>query len=231
MKHGVSDVARCITKGIIMTLSLIIRFRKLSNPVFIVKAEKIGTCLSDKSIFSFKWPAYTYSPDVILAKVAALRALWTTAQSGDRAAIAAFNAARKELEGMLKANGMFLMLQLNGNIEMAEKSGYDLRHQGTKTKVVTAPSAPTNVSVKRGTLSGTIIISATKVPKVTHYQAQANCGDQNVEANWGNSVDAANCGSITISGLTRLKDYTVRLRAFSNGGWGPWAYAGTIAVI
>jgi hypothetical protein len=231
MKHGVSDVARSITKGIIMSLGLIIRFRKLSNPVFIAKAEKIGTCLSDKTVFAFKWPSYTYPPDVILAKAAALRTLWNAAQSGDRAAIAAFNAARKELEGMLKVNGQFLMLQLNGNREMAEKSGYDLRRQAVRTKVVGPPPAPINVTVKRGTVAGTIIVGCTKMARATHFMAQACCGDATVDANWGNTTESEHCTAIEITGLARLKEYAIRLRAFGGGKWGPWASGGTIAVL
>jgi hypothetical protein len=153
------------------------------------------------------------------------------AANGDRAAIIGRDSYRGQCAPQVRNGGLYFEIICNGDVEKAKRTGYDLRSQPVRSTVKTVPPAPKNVKVKRGVASGSLIVSCEKIKSAVNYMAQVCCGDTSVEANWGNTVESVKPSRICINGLTKLKEYAIRVRAYSAQGWGPWAVIAPIGVL
>src|SRR5665647_2601647 len=83
--------------------------------------------------------------------------------------------------------------------------------------------APTNVTVKHGPFSGTMILKTSKVTGGITYEIAACQGDPTLEESWTNLGQFAHCSQMEVKGLEPGKMYHFRVRCFGVSGHGPWS--------
>ena len=141
----------------------------------------------------------------------------------------AFNLARHDLEGALAELGGYVNSVALGDPAIVLKSGipsYGTAHPSPAGP----PSAPQNVRLRHGDLSGSIVSRCTPGRANSMNVAQICTGDPNVEANWKPSLTFAG-GKVTISGLTVGSTVWVRIATVGAGAVvGAWSDPAKIVV-
>ncbi len=211
--------------------SLIIAFEILNQPAFLAKAELISTSLTGNPHFPLPWPAVVTDPAALATTFANYQALAYAAESGDKAKLAARNAARLDLTTKLKKIAGYLELIADGNLAVLESTGYDLAHDtahGTESSTLPAPA---DLQVERGPLSGALSVRVRALKGAGSYEVQAAVGDPAVAANWKPAALSKTATHIELKGLAPGTVYHVRVRGIGGAGPGAWAEAAGIMVV
>jgi len=122
--------------------------------------------------------------------------------------------------------------QLARNLEMTEgvtdsmlaTTGFDLRKRGARTDAPVA--APGNVRLRATGVMGKVQLLCGPVYRAKSYEV--HYGKDPGKDRWANAGTFPSTRGITISGLTRGKDYWARVRAIGPKGPGPWSHLATI---
>ena len=108
--------------------------------------------------------------------------------------------------------------------QMLAMSGFDLRKRGARSD---APvDAPGSVRLRATGVMGKVRLLCAPVYRAKSYEVQY--GRDPGKARWINAGTFPSTRGITISGLTRGKDYWARVRAIGPKGAGPWSHLATI---
>ena len=113
-------------------------------------------------------------------------------------------------------------LEIVPNVTEADLAGtgYDLRKSNTHTSA--PPDAPQNVRVKVTGITGQLQILLGKVPRAVFYEVEWTFDP--VNGPWTLVPAFNSTRGMTLEGLTRGKDYFVRVRAVATGqNRGPWS--------
>jgi len=212
-----------------MRAKLITRYSSLSIPAFLNRLNTIAACAKDTTYFPANRPAGVATAAMLAKMASQYAAACVAAESGDKTAIAARNALRKQIEALHKALAHYYEMLANGNLEALQSTGFDLQRQPVKSEVHAPPAAPVGMKVTRGG-AGTAIVHASKDKNASHYKAQVTTGDTLVDTNWGGTVECDNCDRIVLTGLTHATRYCIRLAAFGKGGWGPCTVSTPIVI-
>ena len=156
----------------------------------------------------------------------------TLAAKGNRGKtdMMAFAAARSALEEALHELGMYVNLKAKGDPDIVAKSGFP-SYDSARTPDPTPPAAPTNLRLKKGSLSGSIALQCVPDRTSSTNQAQYTTGDPNVESNWQDK------GFFTgqkgeFSGFTPGTCVWIRVRTMGlKGIWGDWSDPAEIMVV
>lgn len=183
------------------------------------KAQFIITALTGNA----KFPTPTPTLANVQTKLDAYRTAMARDDSGRTAAV---DTSRAELETILG--------QLAGNLELTSgvtdadlaTTGFDMRKPRTTTD---APiDAPQNVRLRSTGNTGEVQLLCDPADRAKSYEVQHTLDPVN-----GPWTDAGTFGStrgIVISGLTRSKDYWMRIRGIGSNGPGAWSDPATILV-
>jgi hypothetical protein len=135
-------------------------------------------------------------------------------------------ATRATLTTQLEQLARTLELTPNVTEAMLATTGYDLRQAGARTN---APvDAPGNVRLQSTGTSGEVKVLFDSVNRAKSYEVQFT-----LDPNTGQWTDAGTFPSsrgVLLTGLTRAKDYWVRVRAIGPDGPGGWSDPATILV-
>jgi len=135
-------------------------------------------------------------------------------------------ATRVGLETLLQTLAASLELTPNVTDAQLATTGFDLRKPTSHTsEPVTAPG---NVRLKSTGTSGEVQVLCDSVPRAKSYQLQYT---QDTNAGpWSDGGTFGNTRGLMLQGLTRAKDYWVRVRAIGPDGPGAWSDPATILV-
>lgn len=211
--------------------SIVSNFSKLSDPNFLAQAERIVTGMTGNAAFPAPWPATVPALAQIQTDLAAYQAAVTATAAGDRTRIEERKNARSTLAADLSLLAFNVQITAQGNTTLLASTGFPLRQRGVRPQVPTVPAPPAQVKLMRGPVSGSMVVSASRVPTAGSYDVQLTTADPTVEANWSDAGNFKNSRRIQLQGLTPLKTYSVRLRALGAGGYGGWTTATSVLVL
>ncbi len=144
--------------------------------------------------------------------------------------VLAFNEARDALEDALGKLGNYVNTIADGDAVIVEKSGFP-SYDTTHAPDPSPPAAPTNASVKHGTLSGSVVMRFKPDRSGSVNEVQANTGDPNVEADW-HTKGIFKGGRAKMSGFTPGAMLWLRARTTgSQGVMGAWSDPVCIRVV
>lgn len=208
-----------------------VSFNKLSPSALLAQAQGVVTAMTDNPGFPEPWPATVPALAQIQADLAALQTVVTATAAGDKTRIQERNAARLTLSEDLSRLGFYVQSLAGSNTVLLASTGFPLRQQTPRPKVVDAPLAPSGLRLARGINSGSLRVRATPQARAGSYDVQITTGDPTVESSWMTAGSFRNCGRIELGGLTPLKTYSVRMRALGSAGPGAWSPPESIVVL
>lgn len=78
---------------------------------------------------------------------------------------------------------LYVQVMAQGNTTVLETSRFPLRQWAPRAQSPLPPGPPANVKASRGPVSGSILVSAARVPTAGGYDVQVTSGDPGVETN------------------------------------------------
>ena len=144
--------------------------------------------------------------------------------------IIAFNVARHELEEALGELGTDVNLKAKGSATMVEASGFPF-YDTARTPAGGPPAAPTDLRLRQGDLSGSVVARYRPVRQRSVNEVQICTADPNVEGNWSHAGTFTS-GKAAISGITPGTTLWVRVRTVGlKGVMGAWSDPANIMVV
>jgi hypothetical protein len=165
-----------------------------------------------------------------LASITDYNAKLVARASGASADRNAFDQARQVLEDELTQLGNYVNSVAMGDPVIVGLSGFPSYTTGS-TPDFSPPAAPTNLRLRHGDVSGTIIGRHHPSRTPSMNQVQTCTSDPNVEANW-HDAGTFSGGKFTLTGLTPGTTLWVRVRtAGLKGVMGAWSDPAKIMVV
>ena len=144
--------------------------------------------------------------------------------------VIAFNMAREALEGALGTLGNYVNTVANGDPMTVEKSGFPF-YATAHAADTSPPAAPTDLRLRHGDLSGSIVARYKPDRQGSTNEVQINTGDPNNEASW-QTKGIFQGGRANINGLTPGAVIWVRVRTVGiKGVMGAWSDPAEIRVM
>ncbi len=144
--------------------------------------------------------------------------------------VLAFNMARTELEGDLAELGHYVNMVAKGDPVIVDKSGFP-SYSTERVVDRSPPAAPTNVRLRHGELSGSVLIRCTPARAKSFNRLQTCTGDPNVEANWHDAAFFPG-GRFLSTGHTPATTVWFRIQtAGLDGVMGAWSDPAKIIVV
>jgi hypothetical protein len=142
------------------------------------------------------------------------------------------DAAQAHLQGLLKRLGLYVELVADGDQNKLKSSGFPLR-QAAVSNISTDPlPPPSDFSVKRGLISGSIEINFAKLLGARSYHVQISLAtDPHDESGWHYATVSPYCQHIVVDGLTPLQNVWVRACGVGAGGNGLWTEPVRVTVL
>ena len=191
----------------------------------VTEAQQVITAMTGNASFPAPWPAPVPALAQITTDLNALQGAITATSAGDKTQIAERNAAASTLATDLLRLARYVELSADGDASKLASSGFTLRSPGIRRQVIGELSAPGNLTLSHGALSGQLMVKATRLNGAGSYEVQLATADPTVEANWSDVATYKNCSRIQLNGLTAGKTYSVRMRGIGSAGPGSWAPA------
>jgi hypothetical protein len=177
--------------------------------------------------FATPTPAMATFQTHIDTYTAALAAV--TASPGHEATLAK-NAARDVVEEDLATLGKYVNLIANGDATIVALSGLPSYDTAASPPAAVRP-APTNLSVKHGTASGSVKLRFKQSVSGDPAEVQTCTSDPNVDANWSHFTTLPNSSGL-LEGFTPGVLLWVRVRSIGPGGEkGAWSDPAQIRVL
>jgi hypothetical protein len=214
-----------------MQAKLIITFGPLSGADFLTKAGTIVAALRDNPDFPEPWPPQVCSFAQLEAAYIDFRDALHASANRDRTKIAERDAAREVLTAMLKRLAAYLELVAQGDTKKLLRTGYDLRKDNAHGSGSGPLPAPTNFTLKRSDISGTLILHAASVYAAASYEVDIADSEPTAEGTWRDAGTFATCSHIEVPGLTPGKVYWARLRAIGVSCPGAWTDPVSLMVV
>lgn len=144
--------------------------------------------------------------------------------------VIAFNEAREELESQLGVLGGYVNTVAKGDPVIVEKSGFPFYTTGV-TPDTSPPEAPTDLKLRHGDVSGTVVARYKPRREPSTNEVQINSGDPNDEASW-HTKGIFQRGRAELTGLTPGMVVWVRVRTVGlKGIMGAWSDPAQIRVV
>lgn len=206
-------------------------FTNLSSANFVSQVELILTSLTGNANFPEPWPSTVPTLAQLQSELATYEGLLSATNGGDRSRIPSREDARSALSSDLAAVGFYLQSVAKGNGTLLGTTGFPMKKIPQRVLNPEVPPPPQRFDLTRGPLSGSLVISASKVAKAASYDVQIATADPTVESNWTLAGSYKTCRRIELEGLTPGKVYSVRMRALGAAGPGPWTPASSLMVV
>ena len=206
-------------------------FNNLSDPKFVGQVQQIIDAMTGNTAFPEPWPATVPSLAQIQTDLAAYLSVLTATAGGDKSRIVERQGARSKVQNDLALLAFQLQLTAQGDATLLASTGFPLRQRAPRTQNPEPPPPPAVIKLSRGAVSGTLVVSASRVVKAGSYDVQLTAADPTVEANWTDAGVYKTCRRIELEGLTPMKVYSVRMRALGTAGYGAWSVATSVVVL
>jgi hypothetical protein len=150
--------------------------------------------------------------------------------SNASADVLAFNQARDTLEQSLGTLGNYVNSIAKGDSMIVEKSGFP-SYETTHTPDTSPPAAPTDLKLRQGELSGTIVARYKPERQPSTNEVQCNTADPNNEAGW-QTKGLFKSGRAELDGCTPGAIVWIRVRSVGlKGVMGAWSDPAQIRVL
>ena len=206
-------------------------FNRLTPVKFAAQVDLIITSLTNNANFPQPWPASTPTLAQLQTDLNSFQNILNAIATGDRSQIVNRQATREKLAGELNALAYYLQSVADGSTTILATTGFPARKVAQRPLVPADVPAPAQLTLQRGTLSGQIIVRASRVAKAASYDVQTATADPTVDANWTAAGSYTTCRRIQLDGLTPGKLYSVRVRAFGATGPGNWTPPSNLMVV
>jgi len=186
-------------------IKISLSFRRLSAVLTAVFGQSILTAMTNNTNFTAPYPALS----LLQTALTNLNIAIAAHHSGDKASTAAVNAAKRQLNRVLKALA-YIEFESDTDDVKALSSGFSL--------VASRQAVATVFSAVQGLQSGSVDVSS---PAGGSSYIWAYTGDPIVAANWlvaGTTTQS----SFTINGLTPGTKYWFRVALVTSAGQQPW---------
>jgi hypothetical protein len=144
--------------------------------------------------------------------------------------VLALNECREALEEMLGVLGNYVNGEAKGDAMVVEKSGFP-SYETSRTADTSPPAAPTNLRLKQGDLSGSLVARYKPERSASTNEVQITTGDPNDEASW-QTKGIYRGGRAEMDGFTPGTVVWVRVRSVGlKGVMGAWSDPAQIRVL
>lgn len=144
--------------------------------------------------------------------------------------VIAFNVARNELEHALGELGGYVNLKAKGDATMVSESGFP-SYDTARTADTSPPAAPTDLRLRHGDVSGSIVARYKTERQPSTNEVQTNTGNPATESDW-HTAQIIKGGKAVLSGLTPGTVVWVRVRTVGlKGVMGAWSDPAQIRVV
>jgi hypothetical protein len=144
--------------------------------------------------------------------------------------VIAFNVARDELEEALGELGAHVNLKAKGDATLVDQSGFP-SYDTARTVDTSPPAAPTDLRLRHGDVSGSIVARYKPQRQPSTNEVQINTGNPATESDW-HTAQIIKGGKAILSGLTPGANVWVRVRTVGlKGVMGAWSDPGQIRVV
>jgi hypothetical protein len=193
-------------------------FSRLRHHDLVRKTHGIISALTGNSHFPNPTPALT----ILRGSLSTFESALTLSKGNARDPEAL--AARSNLTRQLHRLARNLEMTDGVTDSMLATTGFNIRKRGARTD---APvGAPGNVRLRATGVMGKVQLLCAPVYRAKSYEV--HYGKDPGKDRWANAGTFPSTRGITISGLTRGKDYWARIRAIGPKGPGPWSHLATI---
>lgn len=151
-------------------------------------------------------------------------------ESRAKADVIAFNVARDELEEALGELGGYVNLKAKGDPVIVGQSGFP-SYDTARTVDPSPPAAPTDLRLRHGDVSGSIVARCKPQRQPSTNEVQINTGNPATESDW-HTVQIIKGGKAVLGGLTPGANVWVRVRTVGlKGVMGAWSDPAQIRVV
>jgi hypothetical protein len=206
-------------------------FTHLSSANFVSQVELILTSLTGNASFPEPWPSTTPTLAQLQAAFMTYQTELNATNGGNESRILSREDARQVLADDLTSVAFYLQSVAKGDGTVLGSTGFPLKKVPQRVLDPQVLPPPDRFDLSRGPLSGSLVISASKVQKAASYDVQIATADPTVESNWTPAGSFATCRRIELDGLTPGKTYSVRMRTLGSAGPGPWTSASSLMVV
>ena len=204
-----------------MLAKLLYGLDKLKDGDFLVEVGNILAALTGNARFPEPWPAQLPTLAALSAAQQRFEDAYHVALDGAHARIVDRDAARAELDGLLRRLPPYLEMMANGDVAALASTGFELRHE--KTPFHAPLGAPEGWHVKHGEKSRSVVGGAHPVPGAHSYEVQTTQGDPRIESSWAHALTSSAIRSVPIADLSPGEAYWFRVRAIGRSGAGVWS--------
>lgn len=209
---------------------LIADFSTLKDRDFLVSARAVHAALATHEAFAGNVPSYVPSIADLGASIDSYQTAFVAAANRDTVKVQLRKAARRLVAEHLKKMAKHVELVCAGDVMKLRLSGFALAKQSIKGR------APANLAamvldIKRGPVSGTLLIRSLRVHGAGSYELQITDGDPTIEENWREHGIHVHISHIEVTGLQPGKNYSFRIRPIGPKGRGPWSQVKTIMAV
>ena len=142
----------------------------------------------------------------------------------------AFNVARDALEDGMSELGGYVNLIAKGDATKVDQSGFP-SYDTTRTADTAPPAAPSDLRLRHGDVSGSVIARFKTERQSSTNEVQLNLGNPVTETDW-HTAQIIKGGKAILSGLTPGAAIWVRVRTVGlKGVMGAWSDPGQIRVV
>ncbi|MBJ6726677.1 fibronectin type III domain-containing protein [Geomesophilobacter sediminis] len=207
--------------------ALITDFSSLKDKDFLFSARALLAALACHEAFTGNVPPYVPSIADLGESIDLYQTAFDAAANRDSVKVQLRKVARRRVAEHIKKMAKHVELVCAGDVMKLRLSGFALAKQSTKGQ------APANLTamvleIKRGHLSGTLLIRSLRVHGAGSYELQITDGDPTIEENWREQGIYVHISHIEVTGLQPGKNYSFRIRPIGPKGRGPWSQVKTI---
>jgi hypothetical protein len=209
-----------------------LNYSKMGNPDFIIHLGGIGDALKLHSAY-LNLPEEVPKPARFHDLAARLTVAVKAAQYGDSQKKAELDAIRLEAEEASAALAHWALIRFLATKEQSVLANLGLipKKPVVKNQNQASETAPQNVRVKHGKISGTAILSSGRVTGSASLEVHICQGDPMSEESWKLYDHFPHCSHMELKGLEIGKMYYFRIRCLGNNGHGPWSAIVNLMVI
>lgn len=119
-------------------------------------------------------------------------------------------------------------LHADGDVNVLRSSGFEVIEPAARKSRVPDILEALQVKVTHGSVGGIFLAKAKPLSYAISYEAHTTTGDPTVAENWGHYGFFPHCSSMELKGFTAGDNVSLRFRAITSKGEGPWSATHTL---
>lgn len=205
-------------------------------PALIIYGETLAERLPVHPFFSVNWADYLTTKQQFVAQLAAYRdAVHLAEADGGRKNVIDRDAKRLLVVNTIEQWTLYAVLRAvaANDLSLLENTGIKLRKGRTITKgdKNAPPVAPTNLALRHGLVSGSVLVKCDSMGRRITYGVQYTSGDTHDENMLSEEKHFTGTRGMELSGFEPASTLNVRIRQHGPNGTSPWSNFVSIIVL